>query len=345
MDGRVPLIWCVDVEPDAHVYDPDHPSPWDGFEAIADGSDRLRDRLSRLTGEPARFSWFLRLDPQIELAYGDPAWIVDRHGAFFEAAMRKGDVVGVHPHAWRWDSERRTWFADHEDDDWVDRCLRMSCETYRSRFGTLPAHHRFGGRFFSPRVASTLRELGVRFDLTLEPGEPAESPGARLGGVWMGEIPDNRWVPRAPYHPDRSDPRRPAADAADQLWMIPLSSARIPSTRGPLRLADRLSHPVRSARGLARRARDRRSRAVGPPYRHLRLWMNWPPPGHLWDAAFSSLRELSHPYLAFANRTNSAPVIEGIVSALERHPDASRLVFTTPDDALERLGLLDRAAG
>ena len=343
MDGRIPLIFCIDVEPDEQVFNPEDPSPWAGFEALAVGSARLRDRLSKLTGEPARFAWFLRLDPQIAEAYGDPAWIIDKHRAFFDAAMAMGDAVGVHPHAWRWERARRVWVADHKDPGWVERCMEMSFAAYESRFEVAPQHHRFGGRFVSERVLSTAARLGTRFDLTLEPGEPGVPPGEYLGNVWKGEIPDYRRIPRTPYHPDRSDFRRPSDDGRGRLWTIPLSSGSVP--RGPrqLRVADRLSHPVRTARGVVRRVGSRLRRPAtggdpGPSYRLLRMW-DWPSPIGLWESAFASLEKLEHHYLAFAIRSDMEPMVDGVMSALEEHPQARRLVFTTPEDALARLGL------
>ena len=70
------------------------------------------------------------------------------------------------------------------------------------------------------------------------------------------------------------------------------------------------------------------------------MWAEWPPPIDMWEAAFASLEELQYPYLAFAIRSDMEPFVEGVMSALEEHPHAGRLVFTTPEDTLARLGLL-----
>ena len=67
---RIPVIMCIDCEPDLPLWPPDEPSAWDGFERMADASDRLRDQLERATGSPAYFSWALRMDPQIRATYG-----------------------------------------------------------------------------------------------------------------------------------------------------------------------------------------------------------------------------------------------------------------------------------
>jgi hypothetical protein len=340
-------MFCIDVEPDEHTFAPDDPSPWSGFDALVADIDRLRARLAALTGEPARFVWSLRLDPQIAEAYGDPAWIIDRHRGFFDEARGQGDAVGVHPHAWRWDGADRVWTADHADPAWVDHCIETAFAAYRSRFGDAPSHHRFGGQFISERVMATADRLGAPFDLTLEPGERgAGPPGERLGGIWTGDSPDHANVPRRPYHPDPSDFRRPAPDEARGLWTIPLSSGRFVPRPRNLRVGQRLLHPVDAARLVAReisskmdRARPMQDGDPPPPYQTLALWLDWRSLADLWDSAFASLEEIEFPYLAFAIRSDMQPRVDGAIATLSEHPQAGRLVFTTPEDALRRMGL------
>lgn len=342
MDRRVPVILCVDVEPDDHVYPPDDPSPWRGFELLTERIERLRGSLSALTDQPARFTWFLRMDPQIQEAYGDPAFIADRHRGFFERVRERGDEVGVHPHAWRWDQERRVWIADHGDPDWVEGCVEMAFEAYRSRFGEPAPHHRFGGRFLSEPVLAAVERLGARVDLTIEPGEPSEGPRERSWAVWTGETPDYADVPRSPYHPDRANLRRAASDGGVGLWAIPLTSGRLLIHPRRLRRTARLvRHPARIAR------RPRRSGPVVPdrPYGLLAMWRDWRSPRDFWRSAFDSLRETEPPYLAFAIRSDTpirpalARRFERIMAALGERADAERLVFTTPTGALRQMGL------
>ena len=122
-ESRIPVILCVDCEPDQHIWSLDHPSPWCGFEQMASASHSLRDRLERATGSPAHFSWTLRMDPQIALSYGSSAFLPLHFPAFFDSIDRIGDRVGVHIHAWRWDTTTTTWVADHEDPHWVSTCV------------------------------------------------------------------------------------------------------------------------------------------------------------------------------------------------------------------------------
>ena len=341
MDERIPLIFCVDVEPDEHTFPVDAPSSWAGFEYLAEASVELRNRITAVTGEPARFTWALRIDPQIADSYGDPAWIVDQHRGFFDDALENGDAIGVHPHAWRWDLDRSIWVADHEDADWVDHCLEMSVEGFQSRFGRLPAYHRYGARFMSSRVMQTAERLGMRIDLTLEPGEEQLDPGEHLGGIMTGGLPDFGAIPREPYQPDRTDYRRAASDRTGAMWTIPLSAGHPTPGRRSL---DRLKHPARSARGLGRRVRRTTRKVAGTPlprmadHRTLRLW--GPRPDEVWDQAFASLDAIPHRYLAFGVRSDMHHAVVQALEVLLPRPEASNLVFTTPEDTLARLGLL-----
>jgi hypothetical protein len=343
VDEPIPIIFCIDVEPDEHTFPIDAPSPWSGFEALTEASIELRARLTDLTGQPARFTWSLRIDPQVADAYGDPAWVVDHRRAFFDDALEHGDSLGIHPHAWRWDRDRRVWIADHEDAAWVDHCVEMAFEGYRSRFDAVPSHHRFGGRFLSERVLATAERLGMRYDLTMEPGEEGQGPGERYSGVWTGNLPDFRSVPRMPFHPDASNFRRPATDGTSAMWAIPMSSGRISRDRV---LLDRLKHPIRSARGVARRVRAVTDRARSPypagappgGSQLLRLWDAHP--DRIWDAAFASLAEIAHPYLAFGLRSDMQREVIRALESLAVRPEARKVVFTTPEDTLERLGLI-----
>jgi hypothetical protein len=247
MDGRVPVILCVDVEPDDHVYAPEDPSPWRGFELLAERMEELRGTLGDITGETARFSWFLRMDPQIELAYGDPAFIVDRHPTIFDRTLARGDALGVHPHAWRWDSDRRVWIGDHGDPAWVEACVDMSFEAYRSRFGEPARIHRFGSRFLSEAVLAAARGHGAVVDMTVEPGEPSDGPGSRMGGEWTGRTPDFVDAPRVPYRPDPADLQR-VSPSTEGLWAIPLTSGRLVLHPRRVRRAARAArHPARAS--------------------------------------------------------------------------------------------------
>jgi hypothetical protein len=363
--AQIPVLWCVDVEPDDFVFPPDHPSPWRGFEMLVEETRRLRPRLQEVTGEPARFTWFVRMDPQIALGYGASGWALTHLHAVFEKLRECGDAVGIHPHAWRWDRDRHVWISDHADQAWVDHCLEVSVEAYRDAFGDAPVYQRFGNRFMSTSTMNLARTLGVRLDLTVEPGESSIGPGEFQGGEWIGETPDFADAPRVPYQPDPSDFLRPSEGRADGLWAIPLTSGRVILKDHPVRrrwgrlrwhslpkALDRARHPARTVMGATRRVRagtpapSTARSGTRSDHQTLSIWRDWRSPRDFWDSAFEGAGELESPYLAFAIRSDT-PLrrdlhrrMDGILRHLLQDPRAGRLVFTTPEDTLRRLGLM-----
>lgn len=361
VEARVPLILVIDVEPDLDTFPIDEPSPWHGFELFIEESARLRDTLETATGEAVRFCWVVRMDPQIEQAYGTPGWAVDRYGGFLHGVRALGDAVGVHPHAWRWDAAEEIWLADHANRGFLSECLQMSFDTYQAAFGEVPPYHRFGFRFMSTEIMNRVRELGGRFDLTLEPGEPARGPGLRMGRLWTGVVPDYAGLPRVPYHPDPTDFSRPRTDGSDPLWVIPLSSGRyVPppaagaTTANPgASLARRLRHPTRTAGRLVRKLQGDRPGGpkARPSYRPLAMTREWRSPADFWDACFEAVEEQGARYLSLGLRTDilARPDrrhrFDGVMDHLLGDPRARGLVFTTPDEAIRRLELTVEVGG
>jgi hypothetical protein len=318
----IPVIFCVDVEPDPRLVSRDAPEPWVGYEVTQRYLRDLRPRIEAVTGAPAHYSWFLRIDAQIE-PYGSATWITDHHGAHMEEIQRAGDEIGIHPHAYRWLEDERMWFHDFANQPWVDHCLSMAVEGFAKAFGRTCLSLRFGDRWLNTATVNLAERLGVRFELTVEPGTlpyPTPYPGERASGP----LPDYRRVPRAPYKPSASDFRRPARREARGIRLIPLTSAY-------LRLG---FHPRQYLRRL--RANGVRGRRQNTP---LYMWEPWPAPNtfdHMLDRALAAQRR---PYLAFAIRTRP-DLIEAVgarIDALLAHPARSRFRFSTPAEALAAL--------
>jgi len=334
------------MEPDGYVFPLDQPSPWMGVERLTREVPRIRSALEGATGASAGFCWGLRMDPQIALAYGSPAYALERFGAFFDEAMAAGDAVGVHPHAWRWEAERQVWLADHANQAWVDECVAVAAETYASVLGARPTYHRFGSGFMSTRTMNVVRELGIPVDLTVEPGQPARGPRTGDGIVWTGSCWGFEDVPRHPYQPDPADFRRAAAGAGDGFWAIPLTSSRkkVGPSATPLFRARYWAHrPSAAARRVARTLTR-----TAPPFRPLRMWPGGPAPATFWDVAFDAASESPDACLAFSLRSDvfldreTSAWFEAIVGQLAAEPRRERVRFVTPQQALAMTG---RAAG
>lgn len=201
-----PFVFAIDFEPDEREIPADQRKAWSGceigFELLADLRRRLRERTARAV----HLTWFVRLDPQIEAVYGDPSWPLRHYAGRFDELRKLGDEIGVHTHAWRWHQPTGGWISAHGDPDWTAACVRTSITAFAGVFGRPPASFRFGDRWQSNATVALLSKLGVRYDLTLEPGA-RELPAIKVGELATGSLPDYREVPRYPYRPKPSDYR------------------------------------------------------------------------------------------------------------------------------------------
>ncbi len=222
---KIPVIICIDVEPDEREIDSAIAKDWQGFEETFKFFSNLRAPLEEATGAPVSFSWFFRMDPQIEHTYGLSWWVVRRYGEAIRQLELAGDELGLHTHAWRWDGGLHKWIVDHGDQKWINHCLHTSFEAYRSAFGRLCLSFRFGDHWMNNETMGLLESLGVKFDLTVEPGRKAR-PSAGLGELHTGSLPDYMATPRWPYRPSRQDFRKHSDTQGRGLWVIPLSTGR-----------------------------------------------------------------------------------------------------------------------
>lgn len=324
MQEPVPFVLCFDVEPDEIEVSPGA-RPWLGFERMVERSKEWREAFAAATGRPVRFGWYLRMDPQIAQTHGSACWAVDRYGAVLDRLRAQGDVIGLHPHDWRWSPSPGRWVADHGDAEWIDDCVRMSYDAYRSAFGEACRAQRFGDRFLSARAIRLAGELGALYDLTVEPGARSVT-SMHPGTAATGRTADMTRCPLEPYRPNRGDPLLPGDGT---VWMVPLTSMDpdpvIPHWR---RMGRRVRYPRR------------------PTHRPATLTARWPA-GPFWSIIERDLAGRSRPHLAFAVRSaaslDRAHPLERKIAALVASPLARRLAFTTPDHVVGA-GLVDASA-
>ena len=211
----IPAILCVDVEPDPRVVPVPSEPRWIGFEGLLDDLDRFRKRLSEPTGRPAGIGWFLRMDPQVEVAHGDVGWAADRYAGALAELVDEGDELGLHAHSWRWHGGG--WISD-QSADWVAHCAAVSLDAYEAAFERPCRSYRHGDRFTSDALRHLLQGRGVRCDLGLEPGRPAVGglePSEASRGM-LPAVPDDQVHPFVAVHGGSSD---------DALLVVPLTSS------------------------------------------------------------------------------------------------------------------------
>jgi hypothetical protein len=322
---RVPVFLCVDLEPDERQVQISGAKSLRGVDAVFGHLERLRPRLAEASGEQVRFLWFVRCDPQIDVVYGSPDYLLSRCAETFEGLLAGGDGIGLHVHPWRWDESKVSWVADYGNPAWIEHCVHTAFEAYRAHFGASCQLHRFGDRWLNTDVIPLLEQLGVRFDFTVEPGA-RPTHALAPGETTTGSIPDYTGAPQKPYRPSRDDFGVPDPEAGPGLWIVPLSAAD-PSPALPLswRIGRRVRFPFR------------------PALRPLQMFRNWTSPKAYWDLVERHVGSLERPYLAFAIRSGDPEASDerqarAILDHLPEHRLARRLRITDPEDGLRLMG-------
>lgn len=323
MKTQIPVLICIDIEPDQRKLDPKARVDWTGFEKSYEFFRELRPRLENATGSPVHFSWFLRMDPQITHIYESPDWVVTRYRRLIKELEATGDELGLHAHANRWDEHSKDWIADYRNQEWVDHCVRSSFEAFQTSLDRQCRSFRFGDHWMNNQTMDLLERLGTRFDLTTEFG--ASTP-RMAGETFTGAFPDYTRLPQVPYHPRRNDFRKRSRWRGRDLWIVPISAGStasattFPAGRWPAWLASRRSLPDK----------------------YMSLILSFDPPTFS-RIANRLLRVLSSPYLALPARADMA--LEGLqrfnlernIEYLQSHPRIKDFVFQTPAQAIRRL--------
>jgi hypothetical protein len=313
VEPAVPIVFGVDVEPDIRPTTATDPLGLDGFAACIEWLEELRPRFEDVTGRPVDYSWFVRMDPQMAVLGGRADSLAV--GAFpdLERLRRRGDTIGLHTHAGRWDTQRNEWIVDHGNPEWVAHCVRTAFDAYAEVFGEQCRAHRFGDRWESPAALDLLASLGTVVDLTREPGKP-RTQRVDLSVRATGEVPSSLHL--------RSVPTR---HRTSPMWTLPL-------TAGDPGMA--LPMPIRIARRIRSAGRTLR--------RPLTIYRSYRSPDAYWDVVERVVDEQPVPYVALVVRSDLplSPQINyarPIMDALVRRPFARRLRFTGPLDVVANL--------
>jgi hypothetical protein len=238
----------------------------------------------------------------------------------------RGDELATHAHGYRWVEEKNTWLEDLGSQDWMDHCVEMALEAHLSAFGQPCRTIRFGNYWLSTASVNLAERLGVRYELTVEPGRPPLKWDGK--GESTGDLPAYYRVPRVPYEPAIDDFRKSTEKGSRRIQIIPLTSASLQL-------------------GLHVGARLRRLARNGARYRWqdtpLSMWKAWTPPNTFDRMLDRAIAAQPHPYLAFAIRSSSGvdwsrDNVSSCLEALLEHPERERFVFSTPAEALKLLG-------
>jgi hypothetical protein len=324
---RIPVLICIDVEPDEFKVSQRQPDGWRGFEIAHSYFSSLRESLQKATDQPVHFCWFIRMDPQIELAYGSANWAAEHYNKFFRGYLEAGDEIGVHVHTYRWEPSIDGWLDDHGSDDWAYNCLKTGVNAYRESFGKDCESIRFGNYWISTEAINHAEALGLRFDLTVEPGLPPNRVDSRKPHH-TGNLPDYYRVPRRPYAPSLTDFRIESSHDDRHIRLMPLTSSHLSFGWGRRGVKKKIARIKNN--GFRNRLQDT----------PLSMWRQWQHPNGFSQMIDRALAAQDKPYLAFAIHSNfpiesgTYPRIDDCIQTLVNHPARSRFVYSTPAEAL-----------
>lgn len=254
-EPRLPVLVAVDVDPDWRLagrrsvpYRGD--LGWDG---IRQGIPRLLEALGRSSTpelKDIRFTWLLRSDLQMAELFSDPAYVAGEFAEFWKARAELGDELGWHPHFWRFSENKRLWYHETRDVDWIRDCLREGHTALSRHFRINVA--KTGWTFHTNATMKAFSDLGVQADLSA-------LPGMRYSGFVPGtDLPlgayDWSRSPQEPYHPREDDYQKPGLARALPILEIP-----------------NWTFPVERIRALGRSRRQRPRRDFANPAKHPML--------------------------------------------------------------------------
>jgi hypothetical protein len=281
--------------------------------------ETLRYRLSDVTNHSVRPTWLIRLDPDIERAFGRSDFPVRRYHDLFDRILNHSDVLGIHVHALRWNAQKEVVFSDYADETWARECLQVGASTFQNCFERPAEVMSFGGFFMCDSLLDVAVDLGIRADVSVEPGLLPIHDNVSFGAYSTAPSANFVRCPRLPYYPSRRAFDLPATsvDEVRPLLMVPLISGD--------------TSPI-----LKRLYRRFVSREPPKYYEPLNPWKIWPSPRRFWDFAQRAVDEdLPAPYLAFALRTDAPNTdshqrVRELFEYLPRHPIAKRIRIVDP---------------
>ena len=331
---RIPVILCIDVEPDKPFNHRAKPMAWEGYRNAVDFFSGVRPQLETSTSTPVHLSWFYRMDPQIEEIHGSPGWAITNYPDQAATLAAAHDEFGLHTHPFRWSEKTDSWIQDYGNQRWVEHSIRMAFDTFSRELNRPCVSFRFGDRWMNNRTFRLLESLGVRYDLTLEPGG-RQMPSYHGSVPYTGFIPDQRRVPRSIYRPAKSNYQKCDPARTEGPYVIPLSTAPIHLGSGAI-----YRKPTLLARLYYRVASPDRVRN----WTHT-LNIALEPP--VFDSVLDyNLRTLESPYLVAVARThifNSAEFTSNVRANLAALFDScaslrgTSVMLATPSEAIAYL--------
>ena len=175
MGARIIVILCVDADPDRPEYggmryDCRDKLTWRKLAELFDKIAALRESVLARFGVKLRVTWFIRADSQIREVYGDAGWSIKEFGDMWRDLSRTGNELAWHPHAWRWSDTAKCWYNEIVDTEYILESFDVGFRAFQEGLGRSPGSCRVGVSFHQNVTMAKLDSLGVKVDLSANPG-------------------------------------------------------------------------------------------------------------------------------------------------------------------------------
>ena len=318
----VPAVLRIDVEPDDfQLRGQGSVDSWSGFHHCVKLVEHLRTVFgNRHTAFNP--TWLFRMDPEIERIFGRGDFITRSFQKTVRRLEANGDVMGIHVHPYRWDDDAGLVYSEHCDENWIAHCILSSANAFEESLRQPAQRISLGGYFWSNAVLDVEESVGLKVDLTPEPGLTSRGSDPSFGAYATNPSPSFVECPRQPYRPQRSHMFAIAGprDHVRSVMVVPLTAFDYRSALRPWskRLAGKLFSKTRSL-------------APQP----LNLWKPWPSPRAYWDLVERAIDEQTVQYCCFAMRSERYSSVtfqraKSLLEYLPRHPVSKRLYFVDP---------------
>jgi len=213
------VILNSDTDPAIEPISPnfDKETVWDITTNLVKKIREVLNNFEDSYGDSPCVVWYLRSDNQIKAIWGEWNYPAIKYHSLWRSLKKEGDEIGWHPHLWRFDSTRNSWYQEYQDARWIEDCLRNGYRAMAKMFNIESS--RMGWDFHNNLTMKLLSELGIKYDLSAVPGV------SHKGG--MCNIYDWRPTPHHPYYPSVADYRVPRTPKLNILE-IPLTTFKFP---------------------------------------------------------------------------------------------------------------------
>jgi hypothetical protein len=175
----------------------------------------LPEKLEAATGSNIPFTWFVRMDGQLEHAFGSALYLFEKYASFWQQARLKGHEFGWHPHLYHVSDDNEVSLISEPG---------KACEELGRLWGIIHKEHpdirsfRNGEGWHTTETLNYIEQLGIINDCTAIPGRAlADHPMNWIGTAnhpfypdkdnhklsgskrKLLEIPINTWMTRASY--------------------------------------------------------------------------------------------------------------------------------------------------